>query len=114
MENGSSAREIILDKWEWEKEELDFVNGLNEAQCSQLLSNMKKASFYSSMFSISKYSIFVLFIAVYSLRYFHQDALSLIIQMIIIPAGILAVFSFFMLKKVETDPNYKSLFLDGH
>ena len=111
MENKNSAREFIIDEWDWESEELDFIHSLDDLQCIKLASNMKKASFYSTLFNISKYSIFALFIAVYTLRYFQLNPLSLIIQMIIIPVGIVAIFSFIMLKRVEANPDYKALFL---
>jgi hypothetical protein len=107
----SSAREYILNKWEWEPEELEFINSLDEQQCIKLVLNMKRASLYSTLFNISKYSIFALFIAVYTLRYFQLNPLSLIIQMIIIPVGIVAIISFIMLKRVESNPNYRALFL---
>jgi len=112
MKNIRSARETIINKWDWDEEEMDFINSLDDSQCSRLAANMKKAAFYNSMFMISKYTIFALFIAVYTLRYFHLSQLALVIQMIIIPMGILAVFSFFMLRRVEADPDYKSLFLN--
>jgi hypothetical protein len=47
MEYKSSAREFIINEWDWESEELDYINSLTEAQCVQLVSNMKKASLYS-------------------------------------------------------------------
>lgn len=111
MEYNSSAREFIINEWDWESEEMDFINSLTEEQCVQLVANMKKASLYSTVFTISKYSIFTLFITVYALRYFQLNPLSLIIQTIIIPVGIVAVFSFIMLKRVESNPDYKTLFL---
>jgi len=111
MENKISAREFIIGEWDWEAKELDFINSLDEQQCVLLASNIKKASFYSTLFSISKYSIFALFITVYTLRYFQLQPLSLIIQTIIIPVGIVAIFSFIMLKRVESNPVYKALFL---
>jgi predicted GTPase len=111
MENKSSTREFILKEWDWESEEIDFINSLDQQQCVKLVSNMKKAAFYSSLFSISKYSIFALFIAVYTLRYFQRNHLSLIMQMIIIPLGIVAVISYLMLKRIEANPEYKALFM---
>lgn len=111
MENKSLARESIVEEWDWESDELDFINSLTEEQCVKLASNMKKATLYSSIFTVSKYSIFTLFIAVYALRYVKLDSLSLIIQTIIIPVGIVAVFSFIMLKRVESNADYKALFL---
>ncbi|SEA49484.1 hypothetical protein [Pedobacter hartonius] len=112
MGNIRSARETIINEWEWDEEELSFINSLNDNQCSRLAANMKKASLYNSVFMISKYTIFALFIAVYTLRYFQLSRLALVIQMIIIPVGILAVFSFFMLRRVEANPDYRSLFLN--
>lgn len=111
MEINSEAREFIIEEWDWDQDELDFIYSLDNAQCLQLASNMKKASRYTSMFTISKYLIFALFIAVYTLRYFQLHPLSLIIQMIIIPVGIVAVFSFIMLKRIEANADYKALFM---
>lgn len=111
MESNIESRAYIINEWDWDQEELDFINNLDDAQCKQLVSNMKKASRYTRMFTVGKYLIFALFIAVYTLRYFQLNPLSLIIQMIIIPVGIFAIFSFVMLKRVEANADYRALFL---
>jgi|GEM_PF-2509729 len=105
------AKEILLGELDWDQEDLIFINDLNDQRAAALVKNMKDASFYRSLFLYSKYSIFAAFIIVYAVRYFHYQSLSVIIQMIIIPIGISAIFSFFKLRKVESSPDYKTLFI---
>lgn len=107
-----SAREVLSGEYDWDEDEQAFIHSLDDERAAALVSRMKNASFYRSLFLYSKYSIFIAFIIVYTVRYFHYQSLSIIIQMIIIPIGISAIFSFFKLRKLESNSDYKTLFLD--
>ncbi|WP_158795469.1 hypothetical protein [Pedobacter sp. L105] len=107
-----SAREPLSGEYDWDEEDQAFISTLNDERAAALVKRMKNASFYRSLFLYSKYSIFVAFIIVYTVRYFHYQSLSIVIQLIIIPIGISAIFSFFKLRRVESNTDYKTLFIE--
>lgn len=107
-----SAKEALINELDWDQDDQYFITQLSDERAATLLKNMKNAAFYRSLFLYSKYSIFVAFIIVYTVRYFHYQSLSVIIQLIIIPIGISAIFSFFKLRKTESNLDYRALFID--
>jgi len=107
-----TAKEALFSELDWDQEDQEFIAGLSDERAAALLKSMKNASFYRLLFLYSKYSIFVAFIIVYTVRYFHYQSLSIIIQLIIIPIGITAIFSFFKLRKTESNPDYHALFIE--
>lgn len=107
----SSARQILMDEWNENPGELAYIAQLTDERCNKLVLNIKNADLYRRTFRITKFIIIVCFIAVYIAFYFKLKLLGIIIQVIVLLVGLFSVISFFKLRKVEADPDYKKLYL---
>ena len=106
-----SARQILIDEWQENPDELAYISQLTDDGCNRLISNIKNAAIYRRIFKITKFIIIVCFIAVYIAFYFKLKLLGIIIQLIVLLVGLFSIISFFKLRKVEADPDYKKLYL---
>lgn len=106
-----SAREILVDEWQENPDELAYIGQLTDESCNKLISNIKNAAIYRRIFKITKFIIIVCFIAVYISFYFKLKLLGIIIQLIVLLVGLFSIISFFKLRKVEADADYKKLYL---
>ena len=114
MENqhkGISAREQLIQEWDWDADEVTFIRELHEDRLHGLLVKIKQASGYKSIFTFTKYCVFIAFAGVYTALYFNLHWLSMLLQLIILIAGFFSVWYFFRLRKVESDADYRKLFL---
>lgn len=107
----SPARQILVDEWYENPNELAYIGQMTDDDCNKLISNIKNANIYRRTFKITKFIIIICFIAVYIAFYFKLKLLGIIIQVIVLLVGLFSVISFFKLRKVETDPDYKKLYL---
>lgn len=111
QEKEMSAREMLIKEWDWDADEVTFIKELHEDRLYSLLIRIKNASRYKSIFTLTKYSVFIAFAGVYTALYFDLHLLSIFLQLLILTAGFFSVWYFFKLKKVEADADYKKLFL---
>ena len=106
-----SARELLIQEWDWDADEVTFIRELHEDRLHNLLVKIKQASSYKSIFTFTKYSVFIAFAGVYTALYFDLHWLSMLLQLLILIAGFFSLWYFFRLRKVESDADYRKLFL---